>query len=70
MGEITNISINRVFVGDDGQEIFMRNISDLALSGNDDDRYKALIEFFESARMWSETRSSTDALSYKAVSDD
>ena len=64
LGDIANISVNKIFIGREGKEVVPRNIVDLAAFGSEDDRYSDLVKFFESERDWS--KASEDIRSCKA----
>ena len=68
LGDIANVSVNKIFIGKEGTEVVPRNIVDLAALGSEDDRYCKLVEFFESERDWNNT--SEDIRSYKASEHD
>ena len=38
LGDIANISVNKIFIGREGTEVVPRNIVDLAALGSEDDR--------------------------------
>ena len=52
LGDTTNVSINKVFIGKEGREIVPRNVVDLASLGAEDECYCKLVKFFESERDW------------------
>ena len=68
LGDIANISVNRIFIGKEGKEIVPRIIVYLAALGSEDDRYSDLVKFFGTERDWS--KASEDIRLYKAEEND
>ena len=44
--------VNRVFIGNNGEEIVPNNVQELANKGQSDNRYNSLIEFIEGEQNW------------------
>ena len=47
MSEEPIIGINRIFIGDDGQEVCPGNVEDLGTKGTTEEKYRDLIKFIE-----------------------
>ena len=68
LGDIANVSVNKIFIGKEDIEVVPRNIVDLAALGSEDDQYCKQVKLFESERDWNNT--SEDIRSYKASEHD
>ena len=61
------ISINRVFLGQGGEEIIPHEVKDLARKGKSDEDYMHLVSFFEGTQDWGKVKGEITA--YKDIAD-
>ena len=66
-GEATT-QVNRVFIGNNGEEVVPNNVQELANKGQSDARYNSLIEFIEGEQNWEGVEE--DIKSYQQAADE